>query len=121
VGSSALFFHRDLAILTWKFGLLYLGLMLPLIATFHQTDGRQKMFAAYTVGVALCIAVATIQCFNFCAEATPLWDLEQVPAAKFAELKALQGSAGQWFEYSLWGIVLSTWLGAGLSVTPVRH
>jgi len=121
VGSSALFFHRDLVTLPGKFGLLYLGLMLPLIATFHQADRRQKLFAAYTVAVALCIAVATFQCLSLCTQITALADVAQVPAAKVAELRALDGSAAQWFEYSIWGIVLSTWLGAGLSVAPVRH
>ena len=121
VGSTALYFQWELAMLPIRTSLLYLGLMLPLIATFHQAEGRKKMFAAYTVGVTVCILMTTFQSLNLCQQLSLLSDQPTVPAAKVLELRALGNSAMQWFEYSMWGIVLSTWLGAGLSMAPVRH
>jgi hypothetical protein len=141
-GSSALFIDRSLAFIPCRAGLLYLGLMLPLSATFRQPEGRRKWFAAYTVGVTLCVVIATYQSFSFCSLATSpgpqltvvrigkvkaddaelVQDAQQkMNAARTAELKALGKSTVQWVNYSIWGIVISTWIGAGSSVLPSRR
>jgi len=120
-GSSALFFDRALAFIPWRAGMLYLGLMLPLIATFRQAAGRRKLFALYTVGVTVCILLATYQSLHFCSLAAASWREPQLTAARTAELNAVAASAMQWMNISIWGIVISTWIGAGLSVRPVRR
>lgn len=118
-GSTSLFFDRSLTSIPWDVGLLYLGLMLPLIGTFRQPAGLRKMFALYTLGVTVCVLMSTYQSLSFCYQATSLAPEPETTAARIAELKVLFASASQWLDYSLWGIVISTWLGAGLSVSRV--
>jgi tetratricopeptide (TPR) repeat protein len=119
-GSSALFFDRSIAGMAGLAGLLYLGLMLPLSATFRQPAGRRKLFAAYTAGVAVCVVVATYQSLNCCYQGSSSLE-PQLAAARIDEFKAAGDSALQWLKYSMWGIVLSTWLGAGLSMSSARR
>lgn len=121
VESTAFLFHRDLVYLPFRTGLLYLGLMLPLVATFRQEGDRKKMFAAYTGGVTFCVLVATFLSLSFCWQVTGLGEDSKLTPERIAGLKSLAASALQWFEYSTWGIVLSTWIGAGLSMNPVRR
>ena len=80
--------------------MLYLGLMLPLIATFRQPPGRKAWFIAYTLGVTVCVLMATYQSLSLCSQITRE---PNVTDARFAELKALSNSASQWFEYSMPG------------------
>jgi Tfp pilus assembly protein PilF len=117
-GSTSLLFDREMAHLPWMAALLYLGLMLPLTATFRQPAGRRQWFAAYTAGVLVCIVIATYQSLNVCAQvtATP----HMTPAQRL-ELKVLSNSAWKWFNYSVLGIAISTWIGAGSSLRPVRR
>ena len=117
VGMTSLFFDRSTATRCWETGMLYLGLMLPLIATFRQPPGRKAWFIAYTLGVTVCVLMATYQSLSLCSQITRE---PNVTDARFAELKALSNSASQWFEYSMWGIVLSTWINAGMSLRPER-
>ncbi len=121
VESTVFYFHRDLAFVPLRTGMLYLGLMLPLIATFRQRDGLQKALAAYTAGVAFCVLMATFQSLSFCWQVTGLGDGANLSAENVAALRSLSASALQWFEYSSIGIVLSTWIGAGLSLNPGRR
>ena len=120
VGMTSLFFDRSTATRSWETGMLYLGLMLPLIATFRQPAGRKAWFIAYTLGVAVCVLMATYQSLSLCSQISALSGEPNVTDARFGELKAISNSASQWFEYSMWGIVLSTWINAGLSLKPER-
>lgn len=118
VGSTSLIIDRQLVELPWRPALLYLGLMIPLIGAFKQPDVHKKWFAAYTAGVALCIVLTTYYSLNFCFQVNSLARLAEVMPARIAELKEISASASQWLSYSIWGIVISTWLGAGLSLAP---
>jgi tetratricopeptide (TPR) repeat protein len=120
-GSSALFFVPGLAFMTWTAGMLYLGLMLPLIAAFRQPAGRRGWIAAYAAGVAVCVVIATYQWWSFCALATSSAREPKVTQVRIVELNALSASALKWTGFSTWGIVISTWIGAGLSVAPRRN
>lgn len=120
-GSSALLFTPGLARVTWHAGLLYLGLMLPLVAVFQQPAGsRRKMFAVYAAGVTVCVVLATYHSLNFYVLATSLSREPQLTKVSIAQLKTASALASKWLDYSTWGIVISTWIGAGLSVSPSR-
>ncbi len=120
VGMTSLFFDRRLASEPWLLGMLYLGLMLPVIATFQQPVGRRKWVAAYAAGVTICVLIATYQSLNYCHQMTLLFRGPELVESRPAELKATFDSAVKWFEYSAWGIALSTWIGVGLGMSPVR-
>ena len=119
--STALFFDRRLAEVPWEIGTLYLGLMIPLTSTFRQPEVHRRLFAAYTAGVGLCVVFATYYALSYCFQANPLLGLQELPEVKRGELRALADSAIQWKSYSIWGIVVSTWIGAGMSLAPNRH
>lgn len=113
--------YAGLASWYWQTGALFLGLVIPVSKTFGLPQGRKKMMALYSAGLALVIAVA-------------LWNLvdlsitlSHVPAAivddpaKLKELVQPKAMAFQkWWQYGLWGVVLSTWIGTGMSVVPER-
>ncbi|TXI10155.1 MAG: tetratricopeptide repeat protein [Rhizobium sp.] len=121
IEATVFVFPSQLSFVPGRTGLLYLGLMLPLIATFRQGGKRQKLFAAYSSGVAVCIVVTTYLSLSFCWQVSTLdVPLDQAPE-KVAALKSLATASLQWFDYSVWGIVISTWIGAGLSLSPVRR
>ncbi len=121
-GSSALFFDRGLANVTWQAGVLYLGLMLPLVAVFQQPAGRRRnLFAAYAAGVTVCVALATYHSLNFSVLATASSRESQLTKTQIAQMNAASASASKWLDNSIWGIVISTWIGAGLSVSPFRR
>jgi hypothetical protein len=94
--------------------------MLPLIATFRRPREQRRFFAAYTAGVAFCIAMTTFHSFNLCIQLNPLLN-ENISAEKTAQLKSIAVLTGQWLQYSVWGIAISTWLSAGASVAPMRR
>ena len=121
VGSTAFYFQSELSIIPIKTGMLYLGLMLPLIATFRQPPGRNKMFAVYTTGVALCVILTTFYGMNYCLQVNRLANEQDLSAEKVNELKAIIELAYQWSEYSFWGIAISTWLSAASSLNPERQ
>lgn len=120
VAASALLFRGEVVTIQLARAMLYLGLMLPLIATFRQEGSRRKMFAAYTVGVAVCVLMATIYSSNFCWQVSGLSN-ELLTVERAAEIKTLAASTKLWFQYAATGIVVSTWIGAGLSLAPVRR
>ena len=121
VGLTSFSFDPRLASQPLLVGTLYLGLMLPLIATFQQPAGRKTWFAVYTAGVAACILMTTYLALNYCYQVTSLSTEPKLNEARLCELKSLFDSSAQWFGYSAWGIVLSTWIGAGLNLNPVRE
>lgn len=120
-GSVSLLVDRQLAFIPWLVGLLYLGLMIPLVAAIHQPPHLRKMFGAYAAGVAIVVLIASYHGLHLCYVLNSLASLEDIPAEKLSELKALSEAAGRWREYSIYGIVISTWLGAGLSLAPNRR
>ncbi len=120
IATSSLLIDWVIVDRVWAAGMLFLGLMLPVIATFRQPDGRKKWFAAYTVGVTVCVLMATYQSFNVCFRVEALLREQNMNHAQVAELEAVKASAAQWFKYSVWGIVVSTWISASLSLSPGR-
>lgn len=142
VGASCLLFAPGLAGITLPTGLLYLGLMLPLVATFRRPPGQRKWFAAYTAGVIVCIAMTTWYAMSYCSQlsslppelqltperiaelrkakdgqAVVLDDATKRAVVKNVELKHLDDAGTRWLQYSMWGIAISTWLSAGLTLS----
>ncbi len=89
----------------WSHGLalaltaaLFLGLAIPVSVAFRFHGWRQIVMAAYSVGLLAVIVVCVYQL-------------------------AVAVSVAEWLEWwnnSVWGVVLSTWLSAGLSMLPKR-
>jgi hypothetical protein len=117
VGSLSFLFPSDLAFYCWGAAFLYLGLMLPLIVTLRRPAGRRKLLAAYTAGVAVCIILSTYYTLRFCSLITSLPQELNVGQLPVVELFAAKSSAFRWSDYATWGIVLSTWIDAGVSLT----
>jgi len=120
-GSSALLFDRELAFIPWRAGLLYLGLMLPLVAVFQQPAGRRKFVSLYAAGVTLCVVLATYHALNFCVQVTSSAQEQNLTKPRLAELRTISVAAARWTQNATWGIVISTWIGAGMSVRAARR
>jgi tetratricopeptide (TPR) repeat protein len=104
----------------WMTSLLYLGLMLPLISIFRQPARQKTWLTIYGCGVAFCIAMTTFLSLKVCSQFSSLAPSPDFNAERLAGLRSLSDSGWQWFSYSIWGIVLSTWISAGLSLAPNR-
>ncbi len=116
-GSTSLVFDRDMASIPWIAGMLYLGMMLPLSATFRQPAGRRRWLALYTVGVAVCLGIATYNSLSWCAGVTAAAREPKVTKVRVAQLNRMGTNSIKWLRYSAWGIAISTWIGTGLAVT----
>lgn len=122
VGLTSLFVKREVSGIPWLTALLYLGLMIPLVATFRQRTENRKWFGAYSLGVTVCVLMATYYSLSFCYQISSLPDDEtKLTEAQVAEVMACAHSTVQWRDYSMWGIAISTWLGAGSSLIPNRR
>lgn len=121
IGSTGFFVERGLMFLPWQAGLLYLGLMIPLIAAIRQPPVQRRLFGTYAVGVAAVVMVATYHTLNLCFQLNAIANLSDLTAAMNAQLNLLGETAVTWTQYSVYGIVLSTWIGAGLSIAPIRR
>ncbi|WP_373650876.1 MULTISPECIES: tetratricopeptide repeat protein [unclassified Schlesneria] len=120
VASVSFLYDLAIAPVFWKTGLLYLGLMLPLSATFRQSPEHRTLFAVYTLGVAICILMATYTTWDFANRINPVLREPTLPQELEQHIRAAGAKSSQWFRYSVWGIVLSTWLSAGSSLRSGR-
>ena len=120
VGSTSLFVRSSLASIPWEVGLLYLGLMIPLVATFKQSGGQQKLMGACATGIAFMILIATYLLLSLTFQVNALHDV-RIPPDRLAELVVLRDSGWYWFGWALNGIVISTWLSAGIGLVPQRR
>jgi hypothetical protein len=100
---------------------LFLGLVIPVSKTFGLPKDRKKVMALYSAGLTLVIAVTLWKLIDLSIT------LSHVPAAiaeDDVKLKALVQPMAlafqRWWEYGLWGVVLSTWIGTGMTVVPER-
>lgn len=113
--------YGEIATLYWQTGALFLGLVIPVSKVFHLPPGRQKTMALYSAGLTFVICVAL---WKLIVMSVTLSNVPAEIAADEAEVQELVASVAipyrQWWEYGLWGVVLSTWIGTGMSVVPER-
>ena len=121
IGSSSLLVDRRLVFIPWQVSLLYLGLMIPLVSVIHQPLNLRKIFGGYAVGLSIVILIASYHELHFCYVLNSLIDVDPLPAEQLSKLKVLAGTAAMWRQYSIYGIVLSTWIGAGANLAPRRR
>ena len=113
--------YGEIAPLYWQTGALFLGLVIPATKSLRLPPGRNQAMLLYSIGLAFVIGMALWKLVDMSVT------LSNVPAeiaaddAKVAELaESVVLPWTQWWEYGLWGVVLSTWLGAGMSFAPER-
>ena len=139
--------------------MLFLGMTIPVVTTFHSKGHRRKFAIVWTIGLLALIVTANIHALRQparLAKAIP----ESMNAEQKAKARLKQPDEARWFElevedllvdpgdaseknafvngykarvraifeesstlfvYSIWGIALSTWLGAALAMIPVRR
>lgn len=108
----------------WLSGLLFLGLMFPVTAIFKMPPKTRWVMIAYSVGLSVYIGLAAYHLQVFAYEhaqvTEKLLDPDKIPALDHARLVNLLTRHTGWWIDSLHGIIISTWVAAGLSMVPNR-
>ena len=114
IGLSSYLDEFYFAELHWMSGMLTLGLVIPISHTFAADESRRKLFLAYTIGLSIIVCITTFK-------------LYQIPIPD-AQAEVVQEAVGfavsdylQWSQYSIWGLVLFTWLGLGSGLVQRRQ
>jgi tetratricopeptide (TPR) repeat protein len=107
----------------WQTGALFLGLVIPVSKTFGLPKDRKKVMAFYSAGLTLVIAVALWKLVDLSitlshVPAAVVEDEDKTKLKEFVLPKLI--AFQQWWEYGSWGVVLSTWIGTGMTVVPER-
>lgn len=113
--------YGEVAPLYWQTGALFLGLVIPATKSLRLPPGRDQAMMLYSIGLTFVIGMALWKLVDMSIT------LSNVPADIAGDKKKMQELAASvvlpfldWWQYGLWGVVLSTWIGAGMSFAPER-
>jgi hypothetical protein len=113
--------YTDWGFSFWPDAGLFLGLAIPVSAVFNSEGQRQKLMAAYTVGLLGIIVFAIynhVQFYEILDGLDPQQKL--TPELEAAVLRFLAPYT-YWLGNCFTGIAVSTWLGLGMSIVPRRQ
>ncbi|MDA1014138.1 MAG: tetratricopeptide repeat protein [Planctomycetota bacterium] len=113
--------------LHWMSGMLTLGLVIPISHTFAADESRRKLFLTYTVGLSVVVCWTTFKLYQI-PGALELVARQFPDPIPDEQAEALQNAIAfavsdymQWSDYSIWGLVLFTWLGLGSGLVERRR
>jgi tetratricopeptide (TPR) repeat protein len=116
--------YPALAIDFWGNGLLFLGLMLPVTAIFKIPKWSRWVLILYSIGLTAYMVMATYHLQVYADELYAVIkgvdNIEQIDVLDQQRLQNLHGRHSKWWLDSLRGIVISTWVTAGVAMVPTR-
>jgi len=124
LGAAALAIYslsREPGVLHRNCSFLLLGLMLPVTLIFKLEGRRQMIAAAYAAGLSVVIGMTLWPLIPIDRLIAGVAPNQIIPPEIAVQLRSLVHEHQDWFGHSVTGIVISTWLGMGLTAIPGRR
>jgi tetratricopeptide (TPR) repeat protein len=104
----------------WTDGLLFLGIAIPVSATFRSEGNRRLLMLAYSCGLLMAILYTLFLDVRIRDLASAFASGQKMTAIEESTLSRYVGEYVYWFQNCITGIAISTWLGLGMSIVPNR-